>query len=132
MPEQLNGANSEAPQQSRQLNPVVETILNFTFPTKVWLDLASAFSLPNTETENGLATSQLTARIEGEREKLLALPEVELKQRYLQVQAIQKQRQESQSAEVKIKKEAKAAAKEAARFYNQPEATADFEFWSKA
>ena len=67
------------------------------------------------------------AAIELERQQLLALPPDELKALTEAHQARQSLRQQ----ESNTKKRTKAAAKEAARFYNLPSASADFAYWCK-
>lgn len=98
-------------------NPLVESILSLQFPLKSYLEsMQAAFAATNPRAE--LPELQKIAQ---RRAELLALSDDELQRLYAELTAQQKRQAE-----------AREAALEAARFYNQPQAQPNFAFWLNA
>jgi hypothetical protein len=77
------------------------------------------------------AVAQHKTRLDQRRQALLAMPHEQLRAMYQQQLATDREHQR-QAVEAKAAKRQKQAdAKEAARFYNQASASADFDFWTK-
>jgi hypothetical protein len=77
------------------------------------------------------AVAQHQTRLDQRRQALLAMPHEQLRAMYQQQLATDREHQR-QAVEAKAAKRQKQAdAKEAARFYNQASASADFDFWTK-
>lgn len=113
-----NAATGGSVAQVIKANPLVESILALEVPNKqlwdsmqvVWATSAKPFAEPP-------ESQKLKVR----RAELLALPHAELQSLHAELRAKQKRQEE-----------AHAAAVEAARFYNQPQAQPNFAFWLKA
>jgi hypothetical protein len=120
-------------------NAAVEEILLHLFPLKVFMDASDAFKSSyvrtyetSVRTDEGSSSPELKKRVQAERIELLALTPKILEQRLRSVRDEQERSGKTAAAERTAKQQAKAVAKEAAKFYNQPKANADFDYWSKA
>ena len=112
-------------------NPVIEEILRRRFPQTVLFDAVSSMLKANGRDDNG-AHAQHTATVHAERERLRALPRTKLLQilQNMELKASADERARLALKQQKVRE--KDAATEAAKFYNRPAASADFEFWLKA
>jgi hypothetical protein len=106
-------------------NPLVESILDLEFTIKPLLETMQVYA-KKPATDNAYL-----AHVEARRTTLLTKTEPELRKLYAELFAIRRNAHHAQAAAKKAKANAKAAAKEAARFYNQPNAAADFDYWVK-
>ena len=111
-------------------NPIVERILDQRFPWKVIYDALGAIPQTREMSVNDVATSYY-ARVQAERERLLLRTESELRALVAQLDAQRVADEAVRLAEKRKKEAAKAAEKEASKFYNLKAADADFSFWSK-
>jgi hypothetical protein len=130
MPDQSARPGSTAALASKPYNAGVETILLYLFPSKPLAEAAAAFTKMSGQPAES-HTQKVLGEVEAQRAKLLALPEPELRKLHQQVLEKQKVQQAARAAADKLKKEAKEASKEAAKFYNGSNAQADFAFWTK-
>jgi hypothetical protein len=71
------------------------------------------------------------ARLDQRRKALLAMPQEQLRAMYQQQLATDREQQRQAEDAKAAKRKKQADAKEAARFYNQPGAMADYDFWAK-
>lgn len=102
--------------QAIHTNPLVESILNLQFPSKrIWEQMQIGFAAAKP-----CAEVPELQKVKQRRAELQALSSDELRRLHAQLVAEQS-RQEA----------AREAAAEAARFYNQPQAQANFAFWLK-
>ena len=132
MPDQTARPLSHAASTSRPYNAAIEAILFDRFPSKAFVVVAEAIAKMSGDVTANPFAEKLSAEVQAHREKLLALPATDLNALYAQLQKKQEAHRISKAADDKAKKQTKAAAQEAAKFYNQPNAQADFAFWMKA
>ena len=78
------------------------------------------------------STEEYLAKVQAEREKLLLRPESELLPILQRYRAQQQAQVDAAAAAKQVKQAAKATQIEAALFYNQRSASADFDYWAKA
>ncbi|MBG6070261.1 MULTISPECIES: hypothetical protein [unclassified Polaromonas] len=128
-----NQNNSSLPSASRPsaVNPTVEALLPYLFTSLPFMETVMTLSRPPTNIPNPTAEKYL-AKVQTEREKLLLRPESELLPILQRYRAKEQAQREAAAAAKKEKHAAKSAGIEAALFYNQPSASADFDYWLKA
>ena len=100
-----------------EANSLVESILSLQFPLKVvWESMQAALGA----SRPGVEFVPELVKVRQRRAELLTLSSDELQRLHAELKA-EEQRQDA----------ARAAAEEASRFYNQPQAEANFAFWLK-
>ena len=110
---------------SQSRSQIIETILARQFPQqKIFEALAASMPTVYLDTLN-----KSKATVETQRQSLDLLTDAELKHRYDKMLADEKASAVVAAEKTIAKHEAKAAAKEAARFYNQPNAQPNFAHW---
>lgn len=117
--------------QARSSNQTVEALLPYLFKALPLMQMALTLSRPPSNIPNPAAEEYL-AKVQAEREKLLVRPESELLPILQRYRAKEQAQREAAMAAKKVKQAAKAAEIEAALFYNEPSASADFDYWIKA
>jgi hypothetical protein len=132
MPEQRAQSQSTAATKSRPSNAAVESILLDLFPNKLLMDAAAFLTKLSGESTEDSLTKKFNADVETERQRLLNLSTSELNALHFRVTEKRALQSAAKEAQDKSGREAKAAAKEAEKFYNQSTAEADFTFWMKA
>lgn len=128
-----NQNNSSLPPASRarSANQTVEALLPYLFTALPLMEAVMKLSRPGSNNPNPTAEDYL-AKVQAEREKLLLRPESELLPILQRYRAKEQAQRDAAAAAKKVKQAAKAAEIEAALFYNQPSASADFDYWTKA
>ena len=131
MPDSQDHSSLPSVSQTPAVHATVEAILPYLFPVLPLVDLAMTLSRPPSNISNHPAEEYL-AKVQAERERLLLLPESDLLPILQKYRAKEKAQVEAAAAAKKVKQAAKAAEMEAALFYNQRSASADFDYWLKA
>lgn len=128
-----NQNNSSLPPASRarSANQTVEALLPYLFTSLPFMEMVMTLSRPGINSSNPTAEKYL-AQVQAEREKLLLRPESELLPILQRYRAKEQAQRDAAAAAKKVKQAAKADEIEAALFYNQPSASADFDYWIKA
>lgn len=116
----------------------VEAVLNHWFPLRsVYQSLqllpkVLASSRPDlADAYKNVPVPEYVQQVEAKRAELLSLAEPQLLALYQAAMDAKREQEQRWAAERQAKREAKAAAQEAGRFYNLPNATADLAFWTK-
>ena len=131
MSDNQNNSSLPSASQARSTNQTVEALLPYLFTSLPFMEAVMTLARPPTNIPNSAAEEYL-AKVQAEREKLLLRPESDLLPILQRYRAKEKAQGEAAAAAKKEKQEAKAAEIDAALFYNQPSASADFEYWAKA
>ena len=131
MPDSQNNSSLPSASRARSTNQTVEALLPYLFTSLPFMETVMTLARPPTNIPNSAAEEYL-AKVQAEREKLLLRPESDLLPILQRYRAKEKAQGEAAAAAKKEKQEAKAAEIDAALFYNQPSASADFEYWTKA
>ena len=131
MPDSQNNSSLPSASRTRSTNQSVEALLPYLFTSLPFMETVMTLSRPPTNISNPAAEEYL-AKVQVEREKLFLRPESDLLPILQRYRAKEKAQAEAAAAAKKEKLAAKAGEIDAALFYNQPSASADFEYWSKA
>lgn len=118
----------QPPKHLPSRDQMIEAILRNQFPTQI---IFEAFA-PLVRNNPAVPLQQSRHLFQAGREKLQALPDSEIHRQHTALLARQAAASANTAAQKKAKAEADAAAKEAAQFYNQSDAQANFLHWSKA
>ena len=111
-------------------NPTIEAILLLLFPIK---GLADSFALAFPALRSAkIVPPRLDAEVSAQRKSLCALSEIELAEIHRKLIARNAASVKARTAEKQADTQSKLVAVEAARFFNEPNATADFQYWAKA
>lgn len=119
------------PANASSRDTIIKEILRLTFPSTALFEGLVEFSRA-LGAKGAVVPPDHAAKVQTEQDRLLKLSPAELSQTLQSLRAKAGAAAKAQREEKQKREQEKVAAKEAAKFYNEPAASADFALWTKA